>query len=77
LEDKQHRTANLRVGLDLNMETVIVQPTQVPATADTPEERGWPPGYFDRTFGSITDDTFQRAPQGDLPKPVDLDLKGE
>jgi hypothetical protein len=39
----------------------------------TPEDRGWPPGYFEKTFGSITDETFVRPPQGDLPKPVDLE----
>jgi hypothetical protein len=38
-----------------------------------PEGLGWPPGYFDKTFGSITDETFQRPPQGELPKPVELD----
>jgi hypothetical protein len=31
----------------------------------------WPPGYFD-LFGSITDETFVRPPQGELPPPVDL-----
>ena len=39
----------------------------------TPEERGWPPGYFENTFGSITDETFVRPPQGDLPPPVELE----
>ena len=48
---------------------VVVQPT-TPAT--TPEERGWPPGYFDLA-GSIDDETFVRPPQGELPKPVELD----
>jgi hypothetical protein len=24
---------------------------------------GWPPGYFESTFGSITDETFERPPQ--------------
>ena len=36
------------------------------------EDRGWPPGYFDLA-GSITDETFVRHPQGELPKPVDLE----
>ena len=49
---------------------VVVQPT---TTATTPEERGWPPGYFEKTFGSIGDETFVRPPQGELPKPVELD----
>jgi hypothetical protein len=37
-----------------------------------PEGKGWPPGYF-ALFGSINDDTFVRAPQGNLPSPVDLE----
>jgi hypothetical protein len=49
---------------------VVVQPR---STATTPEERGWPSGYFEKTFGSIGDETFVRPPQGELPKPVELD----
>jgi hypothetical protein len=29
----------------------------------TPEELGWPPGYFETVVGSITDDSFVRPPQ--------------
>jgi len=28
-----------------------------------PEELGWPKGYFESTFGRVTDDTFVRPPQ--------------
>ena len=48
---------------------VVVQPN---AAGTTPEERGWPPGYFDLA-GSIDDETFVRPPQGELPPPVELD----
>jgi hypothetical protein len=51
---------------------VVVQPKTVSCAATTPEERGWPPGYFDLA-GSITDETFARPPQGKLPPPVDLE----
>ena len=51
---------------------VVVQPADIPAQTATPEERGWPPGYFDLA-GSITDDTFVRHPQGELPKPIHLE----
>ncbi len=44
---------------DAQYEVVIVaQPTDA---ATTPEERGWPPGYFEQTFGSIDDETFRPA----------------
>jgi hypothetical protein len=49
---------------------VVVQPR---TAATSPAEGGWPPGYFEKTFGSINDDTFVRPPQGELPRPVDLD----
>ena len=52
---------------------VVAQPNEMPAKELTPEERGWPPGYFEQTFGSITDETFVRHPQGELPKPVELE----
>jgi hypothetical protein len=32
----------------------------------TPEELGWPPGYFENVVGSIDDDTFMRHPQGEF-----------
>jgi hypothetical protein len=50
---------------------VVVQPVE-PAASARPEERGWPSGYFDLA-GSITDETFVRQPQGELPKAIDLE----
>lgn len=29
------------------------------------EKRKWPPGYFDRTAGSLADDPIERPPQGE------------
>jgi hypothetical protein len=52
---------------------LVVQPKDAKPMPATPEELGWPPGYFENTFGSITDETFERPPQGKLPKPVELD----
>ena len=49
---------------------IVVQPKN---TAPGPKELGWPPGYFEDTFGSIDDDTFVRQPQGELPRPVVFD----
>jgi hypothetical protein len=50
---------------------IVVQPKETAASAGTPEEQGWPPGYFENTFGSVTDETFVRPPQGELPRPVE------
>lgn len=52
---------------------LVLQPKEAPLKAATPEELGWPPGYFEATFGSIDDETFVRHPQGELPKPVEFD----
>jgi hypothetical protein len=49
---------------------VVVQPKEV---NPSPTDLGWPPGYFEATFGSIDDDTFVRPPQGELPKPPEFD----
>jgi hypothetical protein len=41
--------------------------------AKTPEELGWPPGFFESTYGSITDETFVRPPQPFPLREVSLD----
>jgi hypothetical protein len=51
---------------------VVVQPKETKPSPASPEELGWPPGYFDLA-GSIDDETFVRPPQGELPKPVEFD----
>lgn len=45
------------------------------APTPTPEELGWPPGYFENTFGSIDDEKFvapPRLPAKPIP-PLDAD----
>jgi hypothetical protein len=42
---------------------VVVQP-RTAGNARKPEDLGWPPGFFEQTAGSITDETFERPPQG-------------
>lgn len=39
----------------------------------TPDELGWPPGYFEATFGWITDETFVRQPQPPITSLEPLD----
>ena len=58
---------------EAEFDAVIVLQPKAASLPQTPEERGWPPGYFENTFGSIDDETFVRAPQGELSKPVELD----
>jgi hypothetical protein len=35
-----------------------------PPRPQTPEELGWPPGFFEHTAGSIDDPAFERGDQG-------------
>jgi hypothetical protein len=51
---------------------LVVQPKGAEPSSAMPEERGWPSGYFDLA-GSIDDETFMRPPQGELPKPVEIE----
>lgn len=49
---------------EMDVEGVLtLQP--LPAAGVTPEERGWPTGFFERTFGSLRDDPLERLPQGE------------
>jgi hypothetical protein len=63
---------SLRIPLDrpeAEYEVVIVAQSASPAAL---ADRGWPPGYFDLA-GSIDDETFARPPQGELPKPPEME----
>jgi hypothetical protein len=60
------------VGLtDTDFEVLVVIETLSKANgvtdpkAKTPEELGYPPGYFDETFGSLRDEPQERGPQGE------------
>jgi hypothetical protein len=57
-------------GVDYDI-VLVVQPKE-PLGLPTPEDLGWPPGYFELA-GSIDDETFVRPPQGELPKAVEFD----
>lgn len=35
------------------------------ADSQKPEDLGWPPGYFEQTFGILRDDPIERGPQGE------------
>ncbi|MFW9260260.1 MULTISPECIES: hypothetical protein [unclassified Nostoc] len=38
---------------------------EAPVQVKTPEELGWPPGFFEQTPGCLQDDPLVRYPQGD------------
>ena len=45
---------------------VIYQPIEIPKQQKTPEELGWPPGFFERTYGSCQDDPIVIDSEGDF-----------
>ncbi|MEH2120557.1 hypothetical protein [Nostoc sp.] len=45
--------------------TVTYQQLEPSDPPKTPQELGWPAGFFEQTAGSLADDPIQRYPQGD------------
>ena len=68
--EKTDKDGTLRLHIPLGKPEVecevvlVIQSKSAPSNAATPEELGWPPGYFDLA-GSIDDETFVRHPQGE------------
>ena len=56
------------VGMtDVDLEVmVIVQPIVNSKSAKTPEELGWTPGFFDKTFGAWEGEPLTRGEQGEF-----------
>ena len=52
---------------------VVVQLRQGLAEPGIAATTTWPAGYFEQTFGSISDTSFDRPPQGDVGQPPDLE----
>jgi hypothetical protein len=49
-----------------DLEVIVVFQPVAPATeAQTPEDLGWPPGFFERTFGCFRDEPLVRGEQGE------------
>jgi len=67
---------NVRVPLgtpDAAFDVIVVVQPRPESTNESAEALGWPPGYFENTFGSIDDETFVRPDQGVLPPPVEFE----
>ena len=43
---------------------VVLSPVQSPPV-EPAKESAWPPGFFERTFGSFQDEPLERLPQGE------------
>lgn len=47
--------------------------TKVQPPQKSPEELGWPPGFFEETAGCLADDPIQRYPQGEYEQREQLE----
>ena len=75
----QSITLNSRVGQDgvlklsvplglpgVEMEVmIIIQPVTQPQPSEMPDGLGWPPAFFEHTFGCLRDESLVREPQGE------------
>jgi hypothetical protein len=51
---------------DVDLEVlVIIHPLATAPQARMPEERGWPPGFFEQTAGAWAGEPLVRGPQGE------------
>lgn len=50
---------------DRDLEVLVVVQPLAPTDATTPEDLGWPPSFFEETFGSLKDELLVREPQGE------------
>ena len=49
---------------DKEVEVMVIY--QSIETTQTPEDLGYPPGFFEQTAGCLADDPIQRYPQGEF-----------
>jgi len=68
LEEKNMSVAELLPTLQTLSHAEQRQVMQFLTTVLTPEEhaKGWPPGFFEQTYGSTKDDPLERPPQGEF-----------
>ncbi len=52
---------------------IILEPLKPQPAPSTPEELGWPPGFFEQTAGAWAGERLARAPQGDYEERKALD----
>jgi hypothetical protein len=65
---------SLRIPLgEPNTEFDVLVVLQPKSSRNGHDEKGWPPGFINATYGSIDDETFCRPPQGELPRPIEVD----
>ncbi|MEG4043764.1 hypothetical protein [Microcoleus sp. Pol17_C1] len=58
---------------DTDLEVIVIfQPIAIATEGKTPEDLGWPPGFFERTFGCFQDEPLVRGEQGEYEEREEL-----
>ena len=73
IETKAHVGADGTLHLEVPTELremdvevlIVLNPVHELSQGTTPEQLGWPPGFFEQTFGSCQDDPITRPPGQD------------
>ena len=73
LEELAHNLRHELIESKSQPDSQSQNPSQTSSSARTPEELGWPPGYFETVPGSIPDLDFKRHPQGEYPVREEFD----
>jgi len=58
--------------LHRKVEIIVIPLDEVSSGAEQERQKGWLPGFFEKTAGCFADDPIQRAPQGDYEQRGDL-----
>lgn len=58
-------TLHVPIGTPDHEVEVVVVVASLPDQIDPTDERGWPIGYFEETYGSMADDPMERGNQGE------------
>jgi len=56
--------AALSIGDRIRLIQQLTRALEREYIAQLPEAPGWPPGFIERTYGSLADDPIERPPQG-------------
>ncbi|MBD2103119.1 hypothetical protein [Leptolyngbya sp. FACHB-261] len=65
------RSLELPAGATAEVIVLLDSPTSAPQT-ETPEDRGWPPGFFERTAGAWQGEPLTRGEQGEFEQRDEL-----
>jgi len=58
-------TISVLYEFGITMKKCLCKPLDETTSQSTVKNKDWPPDFFEKTAGCLTDDPIERAPQGD------------